>query len=143
GAGASAAAPARRRDDLLAAARGREARADRQRPAAPAGQPDALLLPVAARLLQPDRGHRRDAEAAARPRRAALLRDLPAVLPDVLHVVHRQAEPGRLDAALDRSPRDPVPAGRLPPLLPVLPRAQAAELASLADPRRLPARDDA
>ena len=63
-----------------------------------AGQP--VLLPVPRRLLQPAGRHHRDAAPAARPRRAALLRHLPAVLPDVLAVVHRQAEPRRLDALL-------------------------------------------
>ena len=37
-----------------------------------------------------------------------------------------QAEPRGLDAALDRPPGDPVPARRLPALLPVVPRAAPA-----------------
>ena len=102
------------------------------------GNVTPLLLPLAGRLLQPARGHDRHAAAAAGPRGAALLRDLPAVLPDVLDVVHRQAEPRRLDAALERT-TSPIL------FLPVVflhfclsfPERRLAARPGLADPRRL------
>ena len=83
------AASAGGRSPTTPAAGGRAALARGQREAALAGQRQPLLLPLAGRLLQPGGGHHRDAAAAARPRGAALLRHLPAVLPDVLDLVHR------------------------------------------------------
>src|SRR5262249_4929137 len=98
------------------------------------GQRDPLLLPLALRLLQPRRGDDRDAAAPARPRGPALLRDLPAVLPDVLHVLYGQAGPRRLDAAVVGQPRHPVPARGVPALLPRLPGAAPVPLPGLDRP---------
>src|SRR6185503_477911 len=88
----------------------------------------------------PGGGYHRDAAPTdCRSRRGSLLRHLPAVLPDLLDLVRRQAQLGRLGAAVGRSPRDPFPAAGLPAFLPVLPGAALATLACLGRARCLPA----
>ena len=132
-------APAGRARELHAAARERAARARAPGAAAPARQRERLLLPLARGLLQPRRRHRRAAAAAGRPHGAALLRRVRAVLPGLLDLVHRLAHALRLAAVLDRLARGAVPAGRVPALLPRLPRAAAEHAARLGGAGALPA----
>ena len=123
--------------DLLAAARGRAPRPGRHRPAPAPGQRQRVLLPVAGRLLQPRRRHGGAAAPSRRPDVPALLRGLRAVLPPLLHLVHREAQHGRLGPLLGRLARRPLPARGLPPLLPHLPGAAPARAAHVARPRAL------
>ena len=96
-------------------------------PAAAPGQRERLLLPLARRLLQPGGGHRR-ACCAGPPTAPSLHFYAVCVLffLALLHLVHGQADAGRLGPLLDRLARRAVPARRLPALLPDLPRAPPA-----------------
>ena len=93
------------------------------------GNVERLLLPLARGLLQPRGRHRGAAAAAGRPHGAALLRRVRALLPRVLDLVHRLAHALRLAAVLGRLARGAVPAGRVPALLPRVPRAAPAHAA--------------
>ena len=108
---------------LLAPPRGRAPRPRRRGPAPAPGQCQRVLLPLAGRVLRPRRRHRGAAPEARRSDVPSLLRGVRPLLPPLLGLLHREAGPPGPGPLLDRLARRPLPARRLPPLLPDLPRA--------------------